>query len=74
MADGARDRSFVHLTVSVLAGREAPVLRATGDALLAVLCECFPSTRAGRRCDLTVEVREMASDLYWKAPSSSSVP
>ena len=67
VADGAPDRAFVHLTVSVLAGREARVLRETGDALLAVLRESFPRARAERRCDFTVELREMQPELYFKS-------
>lgn len=67
VADGAPDRAFVHLTVSVLSGREARVLRETGDALFAVLRESFPRARAERRCDLTVEMREMQPGLYFKA-------
>ena len=65
--DGSPDRAFVHLTVSVLAGREARVLRETGDALLAVLRESFPRARAERRCDFTVELREMRPELYLKS-------
>ena len=67
VADGAPGRAFVHLTVSVLAGREARVLRETGDALLAVLRESFPGARTGLGCDLTVEMREMQPGLYFKA-------
>ena len=67
VADGAPDRAFVHLTASVLAGREARVLRETGDALLAVLRECFPRARTERRCDFTVELREMRPGLYFKS-------
>jgi 5-carboxymethyl-2-hydroxymuconate isomerase len=66
-ADGAPDRAFVHLTAAVLAGRDAEVLRATAEALLAVLRETFPRARAERRCDFTVEIREMRRDLYFKA-------
>jgi 5-carboxymethyl-2-hydroxymuconate isomerase len=66
-ADGAPDRAFVHLTVAVLAGREARVLRETGDALLAVLRAAFPRARAERRCDVTVELREIPPGLYFKA-------
>ena len=67
VADGAPDRAFVHLTAAVLAGRDPEVLRATAEALLAVLRDTFPRARAERRCDLTVEVREMRGDLYFKA-------
>jgi 5-carboxymethyl-2-hydroxymuconate isomerase len=68
VADGAPDRAFVHLTVAVLAGREARVLRETGDALLAILRASFPRARAERRCDVTVELREMQPGLYFKVP------
>ena len=79
VADGSTDRAFVHLTASVLSGREALVLRETGLALLAVLRESFPRARAERACDLTVELREMPSGLYFKLaggshPPGSSVP
>jgi 5-carboxymethyl-2-hydroxymuconate isomerase len=67
VADGAHDRAFVHLTVSVLAGREARVLRETGEAMLAVLRESFPRAGAERRCDVTVEIREMSPGLYFKS-------
>jgi len=67
VADGAPERAFVHLSVAVLAGREAETLRATGHALLAVLQEAFPRAHAGRHCDITVEIREMRRDLYLKA-------
>ena len=66
-ADGAPDRAFVHLAVSVLAGREAAILRKTGEALLAVLRLGFPRAWAERRCDFTVEIREMRPELYFKA-------
>jgi 5-carboxymethyl-2-hydroxymuconate isomerase len=66
-ADGAPDRAFVHLTAAVLDGREPAVLRAAADALLGVLREAFPRARAERRCDLTLELREMPRALYFKA-------
>jgi len=67
VADGAPGRAFVHLTAAVLAGREAGVLRMAGEALLAVLRESFPRAAAERRCDFTVELREMRPDLYFKS-------
>jgi 5-carboxymethyl-2-hydroxymuconate isomerase len=67
VADGATERSFVHLSVAVLAGREADVLRATANALLAVLQESFSRALTARRCEITVEIREMRRDLYLKA-------
>jgi 5-carboxymethyl-2-hydroxymuconate isomerase len=67
VADGAPDRAFVHLTAAVLAGREGGILRETADALLGVLRGSFPRAAAERRCDFTVELREMRRDLYFKA-------
>ena len=67
VADGEADRAFVHLTAAVLAGRDPEALRTTAEALLAVLREAFPRAAAGRRCDFTVEFREMRRDLYFKA-------
>ena len=67
VADGATDRAFVHLSVAVLPGREPEALQATARALLAVIQDSFPRARAERRCDVTVEVREMRRDLYFKA-------
>src|SRR5512143_1504089 len=69
VADGAPGRAFVHLSVAVLAGREGETLRATANALLAVLQESFSRAHADGRCDITVEVREMQRDLYLKAVS-----
>ncbi len=67
VADGAPDRAFVHLQVGLLEGRDTETLRRVGAALLAVLCEAFPRARAERRCDITVEIRELKPALYFKA-------
>lgn len=67
VADGAPDRAFAHLTVSVLEGREPAVLRRAAGALLAVLADAFAKARAEQRCDLTLEIREMPQTLYFKA-------
>jgi 5-carboxymethyl-2-hydroxymuconate isomerase len=72
VADGAPEQGFVHLSVAVLAGREAETLRATGNALLAVLQDSFPRAHAGQRCQITVEIREMRRELYFKAVPPSA--
>ena len=76
VADGAEDRAFVHLTAAVLDGREAEALRRAAGALLGVLDSAFARARAERRCDLTLEVREVPQSLYFKAPpvAHGSVP
>ena len=70
--DGSPGGAFVHLEVGILAGREASVLRRTGEALLAVLRESFPRAAEGGRCDFTVELREMRPDLYFKSEGRST--
>jgi 5-carboxymethyl-2-hydroxymuconate isomerase len=72
VADGAARRAFVHLTAAVLPGRDAEVLHATAAALLAVLLETFPRASTERRCDFSVEIREMRRDLYVKAAGSDA--
>ncbi len=72
VADGAADRAFVHLTAAVLAGRDTEVLRATAAALLTVLRETFPRASTERRCDFTVEIREMHRDVYFKAAGAAA--
>ena len=67
VADGSPARAFVHLTASVLAGREPALLRRTGEDLLAALRQGFPRAAASGTCDLTVEVREMPPALYFKS-------
>ncbi len=67
VADGSPARAFVHLTAAVLDGRESAVLRPAGEALLAALREGFPRAAAERRCDFTVELREMRHELYFKS-------
>jgi 5-carboxymethyl-2-hydroxymuconate isomerase len=66
VADGAPDRSFVHLTAAVLDGREEHVLRSAAGALLAVLRESFAGALAAQRCSVTLEIREMRRDRYFR--------
>jgi 5-carboxymethyl-2-hydroxymuconate isomerase len=67
VADGSPARAFVHLTASVLAGRDPEVLRRAGEELLAALRQAFPRAAASGTCDLTVELREMKPGLYFKS-------
>lgn len=66
VADGAADRSFVHLTAAVLDGRETPLLQAAAAALLGVLRDAFATAIASQRCSVTLEIREMPRALYFK--------
>lgn len=64
---GAPEGVFVHLTVLLLSGRELASQQRIGERLLAVLRESLARTWAERPCDLTVEVREMRRETYFKA-------
>lgn len=66
IAGADNDIVFAHLTLSVLAGRETTVLKNAGQQLYDVL-----STRVAQRsseilCKVSLEIREMNAELYWK--------
>jgi len=57
--------AFVHLTLHLLAGRPRQVLEEVGEAALAALAGAFGG-RGTTGVQLSVEVREMAKELYFK--------
>ncbi|MCX7892520.1 MAG: 5-carboxymethyl-2-hydroxymuconate Delta-isomerase [Burkholderiales bacterium] len=66
VADGAPDIGFVHASLKVGAGRPAETLRATGDALFAVLKEHFAAAFAARGLAISLEVGEFSEAGTWK--------
>ena len=73
MAGGEDAMAFVHLAISIYDGRTPEVLAALGQGALDLLREHFPLTLEKRQADLTVEIRGMRRDAYFKA-SSVKVP
>ncbi len=69
MAGGGRDLAFVHLTILVLEGRDPAVLAKVGKGALDLLKVHFARTLETLQADLTVEVRDMRKDGYFKATS-----
>ena len=69
IADGNPHNAFVHLSLSVLEGRDPEVLDAVGKRALTLLRESYGESLASLNCQLTVEVREMARPLYFKTGS-----
>lgn len=69
MAGGGRDLAFVHLTILVLEGRDPAVLAKAGNGALDLLKVHFARTLETLQADLTVEVRGMNRDGYFKASS-----
>ncbi len=64
---GAPESVFVHLTASILTGRDLEQRRRIGERLLLVLREGFAQAWDGCPCDLTVDVHEMTRETYAKA-------
>ena len=66
IADGNPQNAFVHLSLSVLEGRDPEVLRMVGERALELLREAYAESRASLNCQFSVEIREMARPLYFK--------
>ncbi len=69
MAGGGPDLAFAHLSILVLEGREPAVLAKVGEGALELMKAHFALSLATRQADLTVEVRDMRRDGYFKATS-----
>jgi 5-carboxymethyl-2-hydroxymuconate isomerase len=63
---GSPENVFVHLTVAIFAGRPPAQQQEIGERLLAILKAAFEQAWAGRPCDITVELREMRREGYFK--------
>lgn len=66
VGDGANDRSFVHVTLAILAGRSLEVRQIAGRRLAEVVAEFCPHSRSNQQCGISVEVREMQRETYTK--------
>lgn len=61
--DGDAARSYVHLELAILSGRETSLKQDIGKALLAALPTFF---NAPDQCQFSVEIRDMDRDAYFK--------
>ena len=66
IADGNVDNSFVHVRLEILEGRSADVKKQAGERLLALIKETFSHSVKQKNCNLSVEIRDMAKDAYFK--------
>lgn len=71
VAKGDRSGAFVHLGVQFLEGRTRSVKRAIGDEMLAALRGCFPPSTPDQDLQITVELRDLARDDYFKYPEGT---
>ncbi len=67
MDDGAPDKSYVHLEVALLSGREPAMLTALGNDLVNLLPDMFNVTA---QCQFTAELRDMARERHFKVKVS----
>lgn len=63
---GSPESVFVHLTVAIFAGRAPTQQQEIGERLLAIVKAAFEPAWTGYPCDLTVELREMRREGYFK--------
>ena len=66
IADGAPDKAFVHLTLSILEGREIGLQKTVGKKVLEFLKERFQASAQKRELALSLEIREMSRETYFK--------
>ncbi len=69
VGDGDARNAFAHLTLCVLEGRDAEMLQNLGEACLELMQTFYGNSLAEQRCDLTVEIRPMRRDSYFKVRS-----
>ena len=66
VADGASDAAYVHASLKVGAGRSPESLRATGDAVFAVMKDHFAALYARSGLALSLELNEFGEAGTWK--------
>lgn len=66
VADGSPDIGFVHASLKVGSGRSAETLKATGDALFAILKAHFAAPYEKQGLALSLEVGEFSEAGTWK--------
>lgn len=66
MGEGA-PAGFAHVTVSLISGRPLELRKQIGAALYEVMQEQFAESLAANEVSLTLELREMEKETYWKS-------
>ena len=69
LAGGGADGAFVHLAVGVFSGKPFDVKRRIGEDCLEYLEEYFEEAAAKLDLQITVEIREMEKQSYFKSVS-----
>ncbi|MBW2408445.1 MAG: 5-carboxymethyl-2-hydroxymuconate Delta-isomerase [Deltaproteobacteria bacterium] len=66
ISDGDDANAFIHLTLSIFKGRAPDIQHRVGNKLLAFLENEFARSCAGLKCSITVEIKEINTDTYFK--------
>jgi 5-carboxymethyl-2-hydroxymuconate isomerase len=66
VSDGSRDQSFIHLELAAMDGSPPEMIRRLGKKLHDFLKAEFPQTTASSNCSITVEIRDMRSENYFR--------
>ena len=68
---GSASSAFVHLDVSFLSGRSLELRQQIGSALLSLLEETYAAQKKEFELQITVEIREIERELYFKYPAAT---
>ena len=63
---GRPQSAFVHVQLSILEGRSPEIRKAAGAAIMSIIRETFQQSWDELELSLSVEVREMARETYFK--------
>jgi 5-carboxymethyl-2-hydroxymuconate isomerase len=66
VSDGAPNKSFVHLELAILSGRDPQLKKNVSTKLLQFLKNEFQQSLESLSCSFTVEIRDLDRDFYAK--------
>lgn len=65
VGDGDKSNAFVHLTLSLMKGRDLALRKALGEALFSCLKGFFAQSYKELNCSFSFEIREMDRETYF---------
>jgi 5-carboxymethyl-2-hydroxymuconate isomerase len=74
VAAGDAQRGFVHLDLAILEGRTVEVKRELGQRCLDTLKRNYEPVNKALDLQITVEIRDMRRDAYFKSPEGTLTP
>lgn len=74
VARGGPEHAFIHLDIAVLAGRSVDLKQEIGRFCLEALNHQLAPSFDGLELQITVEIRDMPKDAYFKIPEGTLTP